>query len=417
MDKKKKIIVAILGSFIEWYDFAMIGALSIYISKNFFDVADPMGSLINIFFVFAVGYLARPLGAIFFGYYGDQFGRKIALRWSLVLVSSTTLLIGCLPTLSELGILAMAFLVVLRFIQGFGAGGEHAGGILLLYEAETTNQYARANYAILAIMVGLFFGFFSAYLLRLFFFETEIINWAWRIPFIFGGLFGFVGVVLRMRYINEIPSVKTSTGLRHYQNFFSENKKSILTAAGIYIHSVAIFHVNYFFYPGYMEKQGLIASDVINEIRVLMAIAFIILFLIFGKNLNNRNAANWLKLSSLWTVILIFPLHYAMSNFGVVGYCVATGILTVLNVIYLLPVAGTLADMFPVKYRYTGVTLSINIVSSLFGGTAPLLLALLVSYSGSFFASGTYLFFTATIGYLTISWKPQESREKEIYVS
>ncbi len=417
MDKKKKITVAILGSFIEWYDFAMIGALSTYISKNFFDVADPMGSLINIFFVFAVGYLARPLGALFFGYYGDQFGRKVALRWSLVLVSSTTLLIGCLPTLSELGILAMAFLVALRFIQGFGAGGEHAGGILLLYEAERTNQYTRANYAILAIMVGLFFGFFSAYLLRLFFAEKDMINWAWRIPFIFGGLFGFVGVILRMRYINEIPSEKTSTGLTHYQNFFSENKKSILIAVGIYIHSVAIFHVNYFFYPGYMEKHGLIASDAINEIRVLMAIAFIVLFLVFGKNLNNRNAANWLKLSSIWTVFLIFPLHYAMINFGLAGYCVATGILTVLNVIYLLPVAGILADMFPTKYRYTGVSLSINIVSSLFGGTAPLLLALLVSYSGSFFASGAYLFFTATIGYLTISWKSKNIKERGIYVS
>lgn len=211
---------------------------------------------------------------------------------------------------------------------------------MLLYEAERTNQYTHANYAILAIMVGLFFGFFSAYLLRLFFVEKDMINWAWRIPFIFGGLFGFVGVILRMRYINEIPSEKTSTGLTHYQNFFSENKKSILIAVGIYIHSVAIFHVNYFFYPGYMEKHGLIASDAINEIRVLMAIAFIVLFLIFGKNLNNQNATSWLKLSSIWTVFLIFPLHYAMINFGLAGYCAATGILTVLNVIYLLPVAG-----------------------------------------------------------------------------
>lgn len=109
--------------------------------------------------------------------------------------------------------------------------------------------------------------------------------------------------------------------------------------------------------------------------------------------------------------------RYAMTNFGLAGYCMATGILTVLNVIYLLPVAGILADMFPTKYRYTGVSLSINIVSSLFGGTAPLLLALLVSYSGSFFASGAYLFFTATIGYLTASWKSQNTKERGIYVS
>jgi MFS transporter, MHS family, proline/betaine transporter len=416
MTIKRKVTVAVTGSFVEWYDFALIGALSTYINNNFFDEYGSTNGLINIFLIFAVGFLARPLGAFFFGYYGDQYGRQPALRLSLVLVSSTTLLIGCLPNAQQIGILATISLAALRFVQGFGSGGEHAGGILLLYEDEPSHKHSRANYAILAIMAGLFFGFISAYLLRLFFTEEIINAWAWRIPFIFGGLLGLWGVVLRMRVsIGQEQVEEESTGLKHYKNFFIENKRQILIASGIYIHSVAIFYINYFFYPGYVEKHELISSAIVNEMRVVMAVVFIFLFLFLGRSLNSENANRWLKLASIAVIFLIFPLHYAMTNFGIYGYGVAMGVLTVLNVIYLLPIAGVLAGMFPKKYRYTGVSLAINIVSSLFGGTAPLLLALLVSYFNSFAASGAYLFATAMIGYLTACSLKTESEERTVY--
>jgi MHS family proline/betaine transporter-like MFS transporter len=405
MNKKMVIAVAIFGSFIEWYDFALIGALSTYINKNFFDIRDPMNSLINVFLIFAVGYFSRPLGAVFFGYYGDQFGRKTALRLSLFLVSLATLLIGCLPTLDQVGVLvASVSLVVLRFVQGFGSGGEHAGGILLLYEDEKENKFKRTNYINLSIMVGLFFGFVSAYILRLFFTEDAISEWAWRIPFIVGGVLGLVCMAIRMLIIPKKSMDKISTGLMHYKLFFNECKKQIFVAFGIYIHSVAIFYINYFFYPEYAVKQGLVTLKMANEARVFMAVVFIFLFIILNKYINGRNARTWLKISSINTVFLIFPLNYGMVNFGQYGYFLAIGVLTVLNVIYLLPIAGMLPGLFPEKYRYTGLSLSINIISSLFGGVAPLFIALLVSRSGSFVASGVYLFFTAIISYLTIFW-------------
>jgi MFS transporter, MHS family, proline/betaine transporter len=415
MTKAKKITTAVLGSFVEWYDIALIGALSTYINNNFFDKTDPITNLFNIFLLFAVGYLARPLGALFFGYYGDQYGRQSALRLSLILVSSATLLIGCLPTVHEVGLLATLGLVVLRFVQGFGSGGEHAGGILLLYEDGNEYQCRRANYAIIAIMSGLFFGFVAAFLIRLFFEEDTINNWAWRIPFFLGALLGIFGVVLRMSNVLDTPSGTTLSSLEHYKSFFIENKKSFLIASGIYTHSVAIFYTNYFFYPGYIEEHGLIASDTINEVRVVMAIIFLVLFLILGKNLNRENAYPHLKISSISTTLFIFPLHYAMMNYGIYGYCIAMGVLTVLNVIYLLPIAGLLSGLFSSRYRYTGVSLTINIVSSLFGGTAPLILTFLVSYFGSFFMGGLYLFITAMLGYLAVNCLDRESKEGEIY--
>jgi MHS family proline/betaine transporter-like MFS transporter len=415
MTKAKKITTAVLGSFTEWYDFALIGALSKYINSNFFDESEPLNSLFNIFIIFAIGFLARPLGAFFFGYFGDQYGRQFALRLSLILVSSTTLIIGFMPTIHEIGVLATAGLIILRFVQGFGSGGEHAGGILLLYEDGKDHQITRANYAIMAIMAGLFFGFVSAYLLGLFFGEETINAWAWRIPFVFGGVLGLFGVVLRMNNATESSIVKSLTGLEHYKNFFIENKKQILIAFGIYIHSVAIFYTNYFFYPGYMEAHKLITSVTINEVRVIMAIIFLTLFLLMGKYLKQENSYRWLKAASISTVILIFPLHYAMMNFGLYGYCISMAVLTVLNVIYLLPIAGLLAGLFAKKFRYTGVSLSINVVSSLFGGTAPLILTFLVSYFDSFFAGGIYLFITATIGFLTACQLTRESNKGMVY--
>lgn len=412
MAKAKKITTAVLGSFVEWYDIALIGALSTYINNNFFDKTDPISNLFNIFLLFAVGYLARPLGALFFGYYGDQYGRQSALRLSLILVSSVTLLIGCLPTIHEVGVFATLSLVILRFVQGFGSGGEHAGGILLLYEDGKEHQDRRANYAMIAIMSGLFFGFVVAFLMRLFFEEGTISEWAWRIPFFLGGLLGIFGVVLRMGNAPDTPTVRTLNGLAHYRSFFIENKKSFLIASGIYIHCVAIFYANYFFYPGYLEEHRLITSGTINEVRVVMAIMFLALFLILGRNLNRENAYPYLKIASISTALLIFPLHYAMMNYGIYGYCIAMGVLTVLNVIYLLPIAGLLSGLFASRYRYTGVSLTINIVSSLFGGTAPLILTFLVSYFGSFFMGGLYLFITATVGYLAVNCLDRETKRK-----
>jgi MHS family proline/betaine transporter-like MFS transporter len=214
----------------------------------------------------------------------------------------------------------------------------------------------------------------------------------------------------------DIPMAKTLTGLNHYKHFFIENKKQILGASGIYIHSVAIFYTNYFFYPGYMEQHKLIESSTINEVRVIMAIAFLVLFVFFGKYLNKVNEYLWLKVSSVSTALLIFPLHYAMIHFGVYGYSISMTILTVLNVIYLLPIAGLLSGLFERQYRYTGVSLAINVVSSLFGGTAPLMLTFLVSSFNSFFASGIYLLVTATIGYVTANHLNKESKEGIIYV-
>jgi MFS family permease len=131
------------------------------------------------------------------------------------------------------------------FVQGFGSGGEHAGGILLLYEDGKEHQGRRANYAMIAVMSGLFFGFVVAFLMRLFLEEGTISEWAWRIPFFLGGLLGIFGVVLRMGNDPDIPTGKTLSGLEHYKSFFIENKKSFLIASGIYIHCVATFYINW----------------------------------------------------------------------------------------------------------------------------------------------------------------------------
>ncbi len=277
MAKTRKIVTAILGSFIEWYDIALVGALAKYINNNFFDESEPLTRLVNIFLIFAVGYLARPIT------------RRGSVHWD-------------------------------RTLQKF---------------------------------------------------------------------------------------------------FYREQKADFdcfrsMIASGVYIHSVAIFYANYFFYPGYMEARGLIMPATINEVRIIMALCFLILFFLFGKYLNRERDYFWMKISSISTVFLIFPLHYAMTNYGVSGYCISMAILTVLNVIYLLPIAGLLSGLFVKKYRYTGVSLSVNMVSSFFGGTAPLILTILVGYFNSFFAGGMYLFMTAIIGYLTIKLS-KESKKGLVY--
>lgn len=205
---RNNLLAATIGNVLEWYDFAVYGFLAAIIGKRFFPADDPLASLLASFGVFAIGFLARPLGGFLFGHIGDRFGRKPALLFSLGLMGAGTFAIGVLPDVSQIGDATAVMLVLLRVLQGLSMGGEYTGSAV--YLAENAPQDRRgfiASWSQVGCLAGVLLGSGCAALTSNVIGEAEMQAWGWRIPFLFGALIALWGVIVR-RYMIESPVLK-----------------------------------------------------------------------------------------------------------------------------------------------------------------------------------------------------------------
>jgi len=197
---RRAVIASTVGTTIEWYDFLLYGQMAALVfAKLYFPSSDPLTGTLQAFAVFAVGFVARPVGAAIFGHYGDRIGRKAALIATLLLTGLSTFLVGCVPTYERIGIWGPIVLVVLRFIQGIGVGGEWGGSVLLAMEWARTGR----NRGLLAAwpQFGGPAGFFLANLAILTFSRMsgdQFLSWGWRVPFWLSLVMVGIGLWIRL---------------------------------------------------------------------------------------------------------------------------------------------------------------------------------------------------------------------------
>ncbi|MBM3184210.1 MAG: MFS transporter, partial [Chlamydiae bacterium] len=207
LSKKRfaSIIFAIsFGNFLEWYELSLYVYWAPILSKLFFS-GDDIVALIKIFMIFGVGFLARPLGGIFFGRLGDRIGRRKSLILSILLMTFPTFITGLLPTYAQIGIAAPLLLGVMRILQSFPAGGEFPGAFCYLYEsAPLSKRRFMCSWAGIGYQLGIFFGMIGCFMLKQLLTEDQIIEWGWRFSFILGGILGLFGLFLRSN-LHETP--------------------------------------------------------------------------------------------------------------------------------------------------------------------------------------------------------------------
>ena len=197
---RRAVIASTVGTTIEWYDFLLYGQMAaIIFAKLYFPLSEPLTGTLQAFATFAVGFVARPIGAAVFGHYGDRIGRKAALIATLLLTGLSTFLVGCVPTYEQIGVWGAVLLVVLRFIQGIGVGGEWGGSVLLSMEWARTNR----NHGLIAAwpQLGGPAGFFLATLAILAFSQMsgeEFLSWGWRVPFWLSIVMFAIGLWIRL---------------------------------------------------------------------------------------------------------------------------------------------------------------------------------------------------------------------------
>lgn len=255
----KIISAAIAGNGLEFYELSVYGYLAPVFAQNFFPNADKLTGIASVFAIFFVSYLARPLGAILFGWIGDTLGRKPALLVSIVSMACSTVAIGLLPTYQAVGILAPLLLLFMRIFQGISCGGEYPGSMIFLVEhAPPTKRGFYGSFGEQGVSLGFLLAMFTVWLLHRLFNDTAVVAWAWRLPFLFGLLIGLLGWFVR-RHVSETQLFTDTTTLQpdNVVGFYRQymiNIRFILLIMGITLFGMAIGHVVYVFVVTYMSS-------------------------------------------------------------------------------------------------------------------------------------------------------------------
>jgi len=373
---------SMIGTIIEWYDFFVYGtAAALVFAPLFFSKASPTVGTLAAFATYALGFAVRPIGGAVFGHLGDKLGRKAILVTTLMVMGITTTLIGMLPTYNQIGNLAPVLLLVLRLIQGFGAGAEFAGAAILAVEfAPSDRRGFYGSWSQIGVAIGLAAAvgvFWLAQKLP----EEQFMSWGWRIPFLMSALVLLVGLWIRVR-IGESPvfeqiQAENKVSRSPLIEVFKTQMKSLLLVLGMRFADNAILYIPVVFTLSYLKLHGHLGSDV-GLIGVLLAAAAQVVFIpIFGSLSDRIGRRAVYGGGALAAALLMIPYFWMMDSGD--AWTVWLGIALLGGCIYSA-MAGSqpafFSELFPANVRYTGVA-GAREFGAIAGGAIPLIAAAL----------------------------------------
>lgn len=389
-DVRRVVLASLIGATIEWYDFFLYGAVAgIVFSKLFFPSADPIISILLAYTTFAIGFIARPLGGLVFGHFGDKIGRKSVLVATLMIMGVATVLIGCLPTYEQIGILAPILLVILRLAQGIGLGGEWGGAVLMAYEYAPKDKrglYASIPQIGLAIGLCLSSGI-VALLSRLP--DEAFLAWGWRAAFIGSILLVVVGLYIRLRII-ETPEFQRVKAQKAQVNvpaveMLRQYPGNILLGMGaryidgVFFNVFAVFSIVYLTQLAPVKVPRETALWAVS----LSALLMIVTIPLFGKLSDRIGRPKTYALGSLLLAISAYPAFVLLGSGDVVMIFLA--LLIPFGVIYAMcygPEAALFADLFDPRVRYSGISFVYQFSGIFASGLTPIIATYLIEANG-----------------------------------
>jgi MFS family permease len=391
----KTFLISALGGSLEFYDFVVYVYFASIMAHLFFDTSSPFAGLILTYSVFASGYLARVLGGLIFSHFGDKNGRKNSFALTVFLMAAPTFIIGLLPTYSQIGITASILLFLCRFAQGLAIGGEIPCSITFIYEHA---HKSRRGFAC-GIILGIFLGSIAGFIMTKFVSEETLYSWAWRIPFLVGGVLGLIGVYLR-KFLNETPIFKQmkKENIKIPLKVVLKDYKIPLfqTAAAIWV--VAVSVTLYLLYlPNYLITYFGYNSEEILKISSISVFIFALLIILFGVICDKIGVRKVLNFGYLLFIFFSYPIFafFSENNFSSIYFCYTIVIIG----IAASTAAGILmlAESFPTKVRYSGSSLSYNLAFGIFGGFTPLIATTLIEQTGSKISPAFYMILVSLI--------------------
>ena len=410
---QKVALTSLAGTSIEWYDFFLYGASAALIFPTvFFGETTPSTALILSLLTFAAGFIARPIGGIIFGHYGDKVGRKKTLVIALVLMGVSSTLIGLLPTYAMIGVAAPILLTTLRFAQGLAIGGQWGGAMLLVTESAPANQrgyygaFAQAGVPVGVILANLAFIVTSSMVS-----EESFFAWGWRIPFLASAILIGISMYIQLnledtkafkeleasRKVGTSVEIKSSPIIEAIKKYPSK----IVLAAGAFLSIQVTFYILIAFLLAY----GVASAEVTRDdmlIAVLIGSGIMIPFQFFFSAYSDRHGRRGVFmlgaiLTAVWS-FAIFPL-VDTGNFWLIILAISLGLVFV-SMMYG-PQAAFFTELFSTEVRYSGATLGYQFGAILGGAFAPTIAALLWNDYGIIWVS-VYIAFASLLTLISV---------------
>lgn len=396
-----------IGNFVEWYDYASYGYLATIIAVVFFPDSATATGLMATFGVFAISFIVRPIGGVFWGHIGDRFGRKLALSISIVIMSISTFAIAFLPSYAMIGLWAPVMLFVVRLVQGFSASGEYAGAAIFIGEyASSRRRGSLISIVPASTAAGLLFGSLLVTLLTSTLDHESMVSWGWRVPFLLAAPLGLIGRYIRVR-LEETPEFQQITESQTADRIpllqtLRNNRRSVVIASGAACLNAVGFYTILSYMPTYLTTEvGLDESASFTATTVALAVYIGLIFLM--GHLSDRLGRRTVLISaSVLFIVLTVPLFYA---FGFVGFVGVIAIQIVFGALMAMndgTLASFIAELFPTSDRYSGFAFSFNMANAIFGGTAPFIATALITATGDPLMPGWYLIGAAVIALIAV---------------
>ncbi len=412
-------VASLAGTTIEFFDFYIFATAAVLVfPRLFFPDSDASTALLESFATFSVAFFARPIGAAVFGHFGDRVGRKATLVVSLLTMGIATVSIGLLPTYASIGVLAPVLLVICRFGQGFGLGGEWGGAVLLATENALPG---RRHWFGMFPQLGAPIGFFLASALYLTLTETMSTStfeaWGWRIPFLLSSVLVVIGLVIRLR-LTETPVFRRAIE-RHervevpLRTVLASHKLTIVIGIMIGLAVFVLFYLMTVFALSWGTRElGYARKDFL--LITLAGVAFFGLTVPLSAWLADRYGAERV-LTAVTLAIVAFGLAFAplfesadtprAVLFSVIGFSL-TGLA-------YGPLSALLADAFPTPVRYTGASLTFNL-TGIFGASLAPYIATWLASNGGLSLVGLYLSLAGAVTLAGLFASARRSRTPEL---
>lgn len=382
--RRKAFIGAIVGHLIEWYDYGIYGFLAVYVGANFFISDDPLVGVLSAFAVFALSFIIRPLGGLFFGPLADKIGRRKTLLIVLTIMCMATMLIGLLPTAHSIGLLAPVLLVMLRLIQGFSAGGEVSTMTAFISEyAKKGSRGLATSFLMVTAAAGLLIGALVANGLSVVLGADTMQSWGWRIPFLIAGPLGAIAIFIRMR-LEDSPEFKAlqqqnQTAGAPLREVLKYPRQLLLTISVITL-LTSSFYLVATYLTTYMNS--VLAYDWRTTfLYVLMAGTIGMLMMPLGGYITDRlgSRRNFLIVTALLLIASFCWFFFTAPQASGPEILPSLIVLSISYGLYCGVPYATMSELLPTRIRSTGLALGYNIPVAVFGGSAPLIASALIS--------------------------------------
>jgi metabolite-proton symporter len=380
---RRVVVASMAGTVVEWYEFFLYGtAATLVFNKVFFsETTSELNAIFLAFATYAVGFVARPVGGVVFGHYGDKYGRKKLLQFSLLLVGVATFLMGCLPTFGQVGYWAPGLLVTLRFIQGFAVGGEWGGAVLLVAEHSPDEQRGFwASWPQAGVPAGNLLATVVLLVLTGTLSDAAFLSWGWRVAFWLSAVVVLIGYYIRTKVTDAPIFVAAQQEAERIKatsysviEVLKRYPRGVFTAMGLRFGENIMYYLVVTFTITYLKVQvGTDTNSILRYLLVAHAVHFVVVPLVghLSDRLGRRPVYMVGAILGATWGFFAFPMMNS-GNYVVITAAVTLGLM--IHAFMYAPQPAIMAEMFPTRMRYSGVSLGYQVTSIVAGSLAPLI--------------------------------------------